>query len=678
MPLIGFDDFSAGLWIKDEAAPTTEQAGFAVPSNGLLHADNIDYLPSGAIRGRRGSTRYNASPLPGAVTALTRLYARESSAFRVGQGYGITFPDALNFPSHTAPWSGASLVWSPFSGAARALGIGTNITTFLARLGGFFFNPLPADATVTGIVARVIRRKTPGAGTVTDADVRLVMAGAVVLGAGANRASATPWRAGAYELATYGTPTDLWGAAPSAADVNGFGFGVAIAAEFASAAQVAEVNFIRLDVYYSSTAGDRFVAAAVAAGDLVYYTGAGGSFTPIPGGTLVNPPRRPTIVAWPQKGKLFLFDGVNPAQQYDGALMQAIPPDIPEGDAIDLATYAAPPRGPYAALFKNRLYATEPGELDFSVYASDINNERRWRPALQLSVNDDRGGRITGLAPYGDSLLIFKDTAVFRFYGDPEFGAQLTELSPVGCVAPASIAVSPFGVIFVGHDGVWLTDGDHVVSLSDAVRPLFVGRSTASKWEHAVGVYYPRREQYWLHLDPAAAGPGYILHRLKIPTRDGDREQLAWSRIPDLPLNCGTTWEGDAGELYLGDRSGFVWLRDTGTTDNGVAIDSSIVTPQRLVAERQLARVQRIKPIYRGAAPLALGLRYDQAVTDSLTVDAGATLASPEIQEPRQYLLDKSVFGRFVSVRARSQESSAWELHRLDLDIRRRGGRVWR
>ena len=433
---------------------------------------------------------------------------------------------------------------------------------------------------------------------------------------------------------------------------------------------------VTIHVYYSASEADAFIAAHTAGGSLVYSRGTGTGFTTITGGTLANPSLRPRIVAWPQKGKLFCFDGTNPVTEYNGVDMQTTPT---RKDDLGIYEYIPPRRGPYACLHKNRIFATDPGELAFSVYACDVNDETTWRPQVQLAANDERGGAITGLASYGDALIIFKNTCLFRFLGDPEFGAaQLSRYSEVGCVAPDSIQVTPFGVIFVGREGVWLTDGENVTLLSRAIRPLFVGRDSETLHTDAVGVYYPRREQYWLKLSPAS--DGYVLQRVAILTEGGETTQLAWSRIPSLNMNCGAVWgsAADDGQLYLGDQIGFVWLRDVGADDNGSSYTTGILTSQRYVHERRLeGRINRLKPLYRGAAPLTGAVRYDQAATDDVAFTAGATLASPAVQEPRTYLADQASFGRFISVRCESSEGPEFELHRIDADTRVRGGRAW-
>lgn len=90
------------------------------------------------------------------------------------------------------------------------------------------------------------------------------------------------------------------------------------------------------------------------------------------------------------------------------------------------------------------------------------------------------------------------------------------------------------------------------------------------------------------------------------------------------------------------------------------------------------ARVTRARPMFRGAAPLACGLRYDQAAADNVAFTAGELGPEPTFQEPRVYLADKAQWGRFLSFVCSSTSGPEFELHRVDLDVRQRGARAWR
>lgn len=687
--LLRFDDFSSGLWIPGEAGSANEQAGFAIPDAGLLTADNIDFLPDGSVRGRRGSLKANAAAVrPGEIRALARFYGR-AFGDETATGIGLVYSDPAGVG---APWTnpgGAAVLVSDSAWASVGL-VGGSDSEYLTRLAPFLYNPLPSNATVTGIRARVWVRKSPVASFFQDAagadgGCRVIQGGAFV-GTAQTTTTGTPFPDNYpfFTILDYGGPGNTWGLAGAQltpAALNALDFGIGFRCTLNSApANVLQVDYIEITVYFSAASTTRFLVCHAAGGNLIWETLSGGAFTGITGGTYSDPgtARRPWMVGWPQKSKLFLFDGINPAKVYDGAEIA----DVATRTVDNGGAGIAPKKGPYAVLHRNRLWVTDPGELQFSVYACDINDETNWRPNLQLAVNDQRGGKITGLASYFDSLIILKDTALFSFNGDPEFGGQLLEYSPDGCVAPDTIQATPYGILYLGRDGLRLTDGNGSTLLSQQIRPLFRSRTTDQTRTMAVGVYFPRRDQYWLKLDPLDVD-GYILHRITFPTDSGEGQKTAWSHVPALPMNCGAVWPGseDLGELYLGDVDGLVWQRDVGETDDGSAIGSVVRTQQRILdpRTRALGRVYQLRPMFRGSAALDFSLRYDQSLSDNITLPAvGATTATPEYQEPRRFVADFSQFGRFVSLSVESNAGPQFELGRVDCDIRMRGTRLWR
>lgn len=674
MERASFSDFSGGLWIADEAAPVNEQAGFAVPSNALMVADNLDYLPSGAVRGRRGSSKVNATPLAGPVVEVRPYYARlDTAALRRGKVVGGQSPAVGAWP-----WTNEAGIEQVFDAAqAQVVLLGGDQSHYLVGYAPFLATPIPAGAIVVGIEARIIYGSALN--TIVETSVRLIK-GNVPAGSERSTGGVLPSRGfGWPKMATFGGPSDLWGTALTAADVNAQGFGVGISVSSPTILDVGVVFWMEIICHYAAGPADTILVAHTAGAALQYSAGAAGAFTPVTGGTLGNPGRRPRFVAWPQKGALFLFDGVNPLSKFDG--MEITPVDFPRNEAGQ-PVLLTPRKGPYAALYRNRLYATDPAEVGFSVYACDINKETTWRPLRQLSVNDDRGGQLTGLESFGDALIILKDTSIWRWIGDAEFGGSLAEIARYGCTAPDSVAVTPFGVLFVGREGVWLTDGETTTLISGPLRPLFVERAGQQVFTDAVGVYFPRREQYWLRLDPADPnGAAYVLHRVASMGLDEEGTRLAWSRIPGLPMNCGGVLDGsgDQGELYLGDRNGFVWLRDDGAADDGAAYTAELLTAQTLMHRaRTEGRANRVRPLFRGTGALSGALRYDQIAADSVALTMGVAGVAPTFQEPREYIADKTQFGRFVSFRCASAEGPEFELHRVDLDVRTRGPRGWR
>ena len=115
----------------------------------------------------------------------------------------------------------------------------------------FGFN-IPVASVITGIVVEVNRN--PGnPNAIVDSTVRLYDGSNMV---GANRAISTPWANG-FNYQSYGSMTDLWGAAWTPALINNAGFGLYFKLYNSAANVVATVavDHIRITVYYSTVSG---------------------------------------------------------------------------------------------------------------------------------------------------------------------------------------------------------------------------------------------------------------------------------------------------------------------------------------------------------------------------------------------------------------------------------------
>lgn len=674
--MLRFDDFTGGLYLPEESAPTTPQPSFAIPPNALRQADNIDYMPTGAVRGRRGSRL--ASSGAGALQIIRRFVLRDRPGKIVSRRDGN--------PSYDFDAGFGSAVWqNPFGVDAQEgrfasnarVSLGANdISHYLVRRGPGAFTPVPIDATITGLrVILPIRREDKLASAVQDYKVHLVNASGVIVGQTSDgQANHTPFTADHDhpQRLEYGDSSNTWGIGLNPGIVNDPDFGVGFSVENTSGilgAQLLVAGF-QIEIYYTVPDTGITVIGHTDGALITYETldVTNGNRTAITGGSLIQPPGRPNAVIWPQKQRLYFFDGANAPQVYDGSTM------FPLVGAPD--SQLDPPRGPYVVLHLSRLFATQPGEGQYSVYASEPDRDDQWLPDAHLSVNDEAGGHVTGLASFGQLLIMLKDTSLFSFFGSIVYGGQLTLYSRVGCVAPDTVQVTPEGVIYLGRDGLKMTDGTGAVDISAPIRSLFSGRLEETVYTNAVGRWFPRRQQYWLKLDPTTE-PGYILHRIASP----NGTTLAWSRVPVLPMNCGEVFNlaTDEGELYLGDLEGNVWERDIGLDDDGDAISSIVRTQDRILdaKTRRLGRAFAVRPLYRGATPFVLGLNYDSALTDVLTFAPGSTLADVDYQNPRTFVANQTHFGRFLAIAAASNESANFELHRVDVDVRMRGLRRW-
>ncbi|MEX2244836.1 MAG: hypothetical protein WD716_13445 [Fimbriimonadaceae bacterium] len=128
---------------------------------------------------------------------------------------------------------------------------------------------VPGGAVIEGVRATIVKRKSAsGSGTWQDSAVFLIVGGTVQTGT--NKATTTAYTTSdAGE--TYGDPTDKWGLALSAADVNGAGFGVALSCGIAGAGfgdtDVPQINAVTVEVFYSLPTGAKGDLMLTGSGD---------------------------------------------------------------------------------------------------------------------------------------------------------------------------------------------------------------------------------------------------------------------------------------------------------------------------------------------------------------------------------------------------------------------------
>lgn len=125
---------------------------------------------------------------------------------------------------------------------------------------------------------------------------------------------------------------------------------------------------------------------------------------------------------------------------------------------------------------KRRLFYTDPSDPLMVRYTQALQDGHGVEFNNELSFKvDPYGGDVTALAVMDDRVIVFKRTAIFAVSGpgplanpqaDPSQGFSEAALvtSDAGCTAPASIAVTPVGIVFQSAKGIYLLGRDLSVS----------------------------------------------------------------------------------------------------------------------------------------------------------------------------------------------------------------------
>ena len=420
--------------------------------------------------------------------------------------------------------------------------------------------------------------------------------------------------------------------------------------------------------HYPKTGSPAFLAQVDNGSNSTIYhdTASSGTFAAATGGGPFSSGKRFFYTNWASKDRSFMANG-DGLLSYNGVVTVV----IQTGGQIT---------GPYIVVHQSRLFGTRSDEINYSVYATDVNDELTISAQSQLNVSDPQGGSITGLASLPDRLMIFKNTSLWAMLGDIRFTPILTKLSEVGCVAPLTLHNSSYGVFFLSRDGLYLTDSVNPVPtyLSAAIEPVFTSATGNTVYTNAVGTWYPRKEQYHLKLDPSH-GHTYVLHRLQIPGQS--KPVWAWSVNILVPQEAGAVWdsEGDSGDPYFSDAINRIYHIDNGTTDAGVAYTSAAQTASlRMDAEQRVGRVHYVFLNYQGTGAASVGLRYNNAAANDVSLSLG-TAGALALQRTRQKVNDQEKSGQFVSCKVTlPADGPSAELYSIRMDARLRSGRIWR
>ena len=251
----------------------------------------------------------------------------------------------------------------------------------------------------------------------------------------------------------------------------------------------------------------------------------------LPGGIVLDAGLVPQWVTVAEREACYGVTGGSGLLKYDGSTLSEVPlrggAFLPTGGVL----------GPYITLHQQRLWVTDGDFPTSRIWGFALNSEDLIPATNDFLVEDPQGSRIVGLASWNEYLLIFKETAVFRLSGSPESAdsASLVRVSPIGCVAPRSIQVTPDGVMYLSRDGLRITDGQHTrgLDVAVAIRNLFVSPGEQHLYRNAVSSYSLRKNQYRINLD--GGDITHILQRLEtLKGRSGCGARRRIRRRPPL------------------------------------------------------------------------------------------------------------------------------------------------
>jgi hypothetical protein len=254
-------------------------------------------------------------------------------------------------------------------------------------------------------------------------------------------------------------------------------------------------------------------------------------------------------------------------------ILRVLPPEVGESPPIARLRLVDPYEGAtdtglsYEVCGRpNRLYFSEPLEPEY------------WPAANFLDIEPGDGDRLMGAVSNFDSLIICKrrKSYVLRFRENPGIEVYVPSRisSDIGCIGPRTFAQVESGSVWLADRGLAIYDGRTVAHVpeselmndifTDEENPNYVRRDRNGRVIEAVGVFYPKREQYLLLLPTVQTNRGCSLMlvwdvKLRNITLLSFCQQF-------LSMVVGKDSEGNE-RVYLGDTNGFVWIYDIGDCD---------------------------------------------------------------------------------------------------------------
>ena len=230
------------------------------------------------------------------------------------------------------------------------------------------------------------------------------------------------------------------------------------------------------------------------------------------------------------QGPIYGMNGVDTPQQHDGVAAAA---------ANWTASAGAVPNGKYLVHHSNRVWVTGVASDPDAVFWSEIGDPRNWPAANVVRLDPKDGGAITGIGKVGPYVLVFKERKTWAIY-NLDTGANRKLSDGVGCVGHRTIAEAPSGTLFLAQSGVFVTDGNRVDQVSEAVSPTLEELNVAQR-RFAAGAYY--NGHYYLSFARSSSDPDRTL--------DFDLELKSWW-LHSLAARQWTVFEPASGLELLG------------------------------------------------------------------------------------------------------------------------------
>ena len=325
----------------------------------------------------------------------------------------------------------------------------------------------------------------------------------------------------------------------------------------------------------------------------------------------------------------------------------------------------------YLVTHKNRCFMSF--ENSVLVYYSPPNVVTGWR-IDEVEYFLEGGETVTGLISFRDYLVVFKENAMYGYFGDSFANFRREKLSDIGTISHRSAAVVGDYLIRVAYDGIYAFDGERDVKVSKHIQTDFDtlsgNQAAAVEYQNEYWVAFPINNVI-LTMDPDTIrkdDAGDFIGAFYKFTGTGD------VRVEQFIKRLGTYDTGILQGLCNKPAAPYLSRVDNGADDDSSTAISTDFQTAYLFNNGHIHRHRRFKVVLNEVATttasahtLSFHADYgDRTATTTLTVSKGSSYETHEVTMP--YAID----GHNVSVRIQNGTNFSCGILQFSLDYENR------
>jgi hypothetical protein len=243
--------------------------------------------------------------------------------------------------------------------------------------------------------------------------------------------------------------------------------------------------------------------------------------------------------------------------------------DLQDNASFSAADNVAPVGSKYVCLHKNRLFTSHQSANTSRVAWSILNKPWAFPDTYYEDIDKGYGGVCTGMASFGDALVVAKSNVIWVFWGceneDSLNWVKVRQIEDNGVIAPRSMIVSNGFLYFVGRFGYIYKMGNdfNPIRISLDIDSLF-DNVTESTMANAIAVDRGNGKIYF----SVPSNQNSVNNDLVLEYHVAFESWTPYMSQKMISAMCVANNENDNNNWYSGDAYGFIRTEETGSTDD--------------------------------------------------------------------------------------------------------------